>query len=103
MSKEACSKIDPARWNRCIEMLCQPLESLNAVQRPAALVFHYDGRVRNGGHSSHFDSDQAAYGDELIEILRNMGAREQARILNEARLLKREADGLRGYEQESVW
>src|SRR5262245_20578966 len=27
------------RWNACIKLLCRPLDSLDAIQRPAALVF----------------------------------------------------------------
>lgn len=103
MSTGTSQRIDPTRWNACVELLCGPPESLDAVQRPAALVFHYDGGVRNGGHSSHFDSANAAYDDELLQALRNMGAREQARILAEARLLNREAKEADGYEQESLW
>jgi hypothetical protein len=94
---------DAKRWNACVDLLCQPLETLDAVQRLAALAFHYDGDVRNGGHSSHFDTPNATYDDELIQALRNMGAREQARILAEARLLNREASKAKEGEQESIW
>jgi len=85
---ESYKSLDPARWNACIKLLCRPLDSLDAVQRSAALVFHYDGRVQNGGHSSHWDSPDTD-DDELLQALRGIGAHEQARILAEARILKR--------------
>jgi hypothetical protein len=96
-------KRDARRWNACVDLLCQPLETLDAIQRSAALAFHYDGDVRNGGHSSHFDTLNSTYDDELIQALRNMGAREQARILAEARLFNREASKAKEGEQESLW
>jgi hypothetical protein len=93
----------PSRWNAWVELLCCPLENLNAIQRPAALVFDYDGHVQNGGHSSHLDSLNAMYDDELLQALRAMGAHEQARILAEARILKREADEAAEDEQPVLW
>jgi hypothetical protein len=103
MSATSLDKFGRERWSACVDLLCQPLEILDAVQRPAALVFHYDGDIRNGGHSSHFDSMYVAHDVELIQVLRNMGAGEQARILAEARLLNREASAAKGAEQESLW
>ena len=93
---------DPARWNACIKLLCRPLDSLDAVQRLAALAFHYDGRVQNGGHSSHWDSPDTD-DDALLQALRGIGAHEQARILAEARILKRDADEAPGEERDSIW
>lgn len=100
---DASDKIAPERWNMCLELLCRPLHDLDAVQRPAALAFHYAGRVRNGGHSSHFDSQDSSYDDELIHILRTMGAREQARILAEARLLNQKTNEAEDNEREPLW
>jgi hypothetical protein len=88
---EIYKSFDPARWNACLKLLCRPLESSDAIQRPAALVFHYYGRVQNGGHSSHWDSPNTD-DDELLQALRCIGAHGQARILVEARLLKHDAD-----------
>ncbi|HXI54197.1 MAG TPA: hypothetical protein VNH84_21945 [Candidatus Saccharimonadales bacterium] len=88
MTGESHNSFEPARWNACIKLLCRPIDSLDPVQRPAALVFQYDGRVQNGGHSSHWDSPNTDDA-ELLEALRSVGAHEQARILAEARLLKR--------------
>jgi hypothetical protein len=103
MSTGADNKIEPARWNACLKLLCRPLDSLDAVQRPAALVFHYDGYMQNGGHSSFLDSALAAHHDELIQALRSLGAREQARIFAECRLLEREADEADPDEREPIW
>ncbi|HTB85676.1 MAG TPA: hypothetical protein VK742_18665 [Candidatus Sulfotelmatobacter sp.] len=88
MNMENCTSFDPSRWNACIKLLCRPLDTLDAVQRPAALVFHYDGRVQNGGHSSHWNSPDAS-DDELFQALRSIGAHEQAKIFAEGRILKR--------------
>jgi hypothetical protein len=103
MSATPFDKFGKERWNACVDLLCQPLETLDAVQRPAALAFHYDGDVRNGGHSSHFDSMYVAHDVGLIQALRDMGAGEQARILAEARRLNNEANAAKGAEQESLW
>ncbi|MGB8353903.1 MAG: DUF4375 domain-containing protein [Chthoniobacteraceae bacterium] len=97
---------DPERWNACIKLLCRKLEELDTVQRPASLAFHYYGRVMNGGHSSHFDSHKDAHDDELLQALRDIGANEQARILAEARFLKRDINETiedeRDYASESI-
>jgi hypothetical protein len=87
MSTGSYASFDPARWNECIKLLCRPLDGLDSIQRPAALVFHYDGRVRNGGQESHWDSPDAD-DDELLQALGSIGAYEQARVLAEARILK---------------
>ena len=88
MNTERCTSFDPSRWNACIKLLCRSLDTLDDVQRPAALVFHYDGRVQNGGHSSHWDSPDAD-DDELFQALRVIGAHEQAKIFAEVRIIKR--------------
>src|ERR1700677_2239654 len=93
MNSEHHESFDPERWNACIRLLSRPLDELDAIQRPAALIFRYDGRVMNGGHSLHFDAHEAASDNELLQALKGIGAYEQARILAEARFLKRGADG----------
>jgi len=59
--------------------------------------------VQNGGHSAHFDSEQTAHDDALLQALNDMGAREQARILAEARILQCAADEASEDEQDSYW
>ena len=88
MNTESYKSFDPSRWNECIKLLCRPIDTLDAVQRPAALVFHYDGRVQNGGHSSYWDSPDRD-DNELFQALRVIGAHEQAKIFAEARIVKR--------------
>jgi hypothetical protein len=51
-------------------VLARPLEEIDSVQRPAALVFRYYGRVMNGGHSLHFDYHEDGFDDELLQALR---------------------------------
>src|SRR5262245_50719333 len=94
--------MDSERWNACIKLLCRPLGELDAVQRPAALAFHYDGRVQNGGHSSHWDAPNVD-DDELLQSLRDIGANDQARLFAEACILKHEAEGITKVEQDSIW
>ena len=91
MTSESYKRFEAERWNACLKFLCRPLDDLDAIQRPAALVLNYYGRVMNGGHSSHFDGPEAALNEELLEALRLMGAKQHARILAEAIFLKRDA------------
>jgi hypothetical protein len=82
--------MDANHWNACLELLSYPFDGLDPVRRTAAMVFYYDGQVQNGGHSLHFDFK--ADEEELLRALEEMGAHGQARILAEARYLKRGAD-----------
>ena len=85
------TQLDPNHWNACLDVLSRPLDSLNAVQRPAARVFEYYGRVMNGGHSLHFDVHGDSRDEELLRALKALGADRHARILAEAFFLRREA------------
>src|SRR5689334_10414265 len=95
----------PNHWNACLDILSRPLDSLDAVQRPAARVFEYFGRVMNGGHSLHFDVHGDARDDELLSALKTLGADAHARILAEAFFLRREAkrnQSEKDYVSESI-
>lgn len=85
---ENSASFDPSRWNACIKLLGRPLSTLDAIQRPAALVFHYDGHVQNGGHEFHWDFPDVDDA-ELLKALHDTGAHEQAKVFAEARILKR--------------
>ena len=97
VNSERCKSIGPDQWNACLEVLARPIDTLDAVQRPAAHVFEYYGRVVNGGHSLHFD----VHGDSRDEEL---GAHPHARILAEAFFLRREAkrNDEEDYTSESI-
>ncbi len=85
------TQLDPNHWNACLDVLSRPLDSLDAVQRPAARVFEYYGRVMNGGHSLHFDVHGDSRDEELLRALKTLGADGHARILAQAFFLRREA------------
>jgi Domain of unknown function (DUF4375) len=84
VSKKAFRKFQGERWNAMIHLLAlSPLHDLTPVQRTACLAFWYDSEVNNGGHWQYFcnrDDDP----NEVIASLKEIGAKEQARILKEA-------------------
>lgn len=98
MNSNRDQSLPPDRWNACLAVICSPVATLDAIQRPAALVFEYYGRVMNGGHSSHFDARGDAPDPSLLQALRNIGAARHARILAECYFLRREARRSRGEE-----
>jgi hypothetical protein len=91
VNTECYKTIEAEHWNACLEVLSRPLESLDTIQRPAARVFEYYGRVMNGGHSLHFDVHGDSRDEELLRSLKALGADGHARILAETYFLRREA------------
>ena len=72
-------------WNAYVDMLAvSPLESLDAVQRPAALVFAYESEVQNGGHLQYFENRREDRKEEVIESLELLGAGHHAGVLRAA-------------------
>jgi hypothetical protein len=105
VSTECYKSFEASHWNACLKILSHPLDSLDAVQRPAARVFEYYGRVMNGGHSLHFDVHGDSRDEELLQALKSLGAERHARILAEAFFLRGEAKRRRGeedYASESI-
>jgi len=105
VDSESYKSFDPDRWNACLEVLGRPIDALDSIQRPAARVFEYYGRVMNGGHSLHFDVHGDSRDEELLRALKELGADGHARILGEAFFLRREAKCLRSeqdYASESI-
>ena len=99
------TSLDPNHWNAGLDILSRPLDSLDSVQRPAARVFEYYGRVMNGGHSLHFDVHGDSRDEELVRGLKALGADGHARILAEAFFFRREAkrrSGEEDYASESI-
>lgn len=88
----------PDYWNACLDILGRPIDSLNSVQRQAALVFEYYGRVMNGGHSLYFDVHGDVRNENLLGALKELGAPSHARILAEAFFLRYESKNQRGEE-----
>lgn len=105
VSTEFFKSFEAGSWNACLKALSRPLDSLDAVQRPAARVFEYYGRVMNGGHLLHFDVHGDSRDEELLQALKSLGADRHARILAEAFFLRREVKRGRGeedYVSESI-
>ena len=105
VNSECYKSFDPDHWNACLKVLCRPFDTLDSVQRPAALVLDYYGRVMNGGHSLHFDVRGDTRDEELLRALKELGAFGHARILAEAFFLRREARRSRGgddYVSDSI-
>ena len=102
MNSDCLKSFDPQRWNASLEILSRPLDSLDSIQRPAARVFEYYGRVMNGGHSLYFDVHGDSRDEELLQALRELGALGHARILAEVFFLCREAKR-RKSEEDYVW
>jgi len=92
VNSELYKEFEASHWNACLKLLLRPFEELDEVQRPAALVFNYYGRVMNGGHSSHFDGPDASRSDEILSALKLLGAKKHARILAEVIFIKRDAE-----------
>ena len=91
VNSEQNKSFDPDRWNACLEVLGRPIDTLDPIQRAAARVFEYYGRVMNGGHSLHFGVHGDSCDEELLHALKALGADRHARILAEAFFLRREA------------
>jgi hypothetical protein len=105
MNAECYKSFEAGHWNACLKVLSHPLDSLDSVQRPAARVFEYYGRVMNGGHSLHFDVHGDSRDEELLQALKSLGADSHARILSEAFFLRGEAKRRRSeedYVSESI-
>jgi hypothetical protein len=90
MSGESLNSFEAGHWNACLKVLSLPLELLDSVQRPAARVFEYYGRVMNGGHSLYFDVHGDSRDEELLQALKSIGADRHARILAEVFFLRGE-------------
>lgn len=105
MDTECFKSFKTDSWNACLEVLSRPLDSLDSVQRPAARVLEYYGRVENGGHSLHFDVHGDLRDEELLAALKMVGANSHARILAEAFFLRGEAKRFKSeqdYVEESI-
>jgi hypothetical protein len=91
VNSECFKSFAPDHWNACLQLLLRPIETLDPIQRPAARVFEYYGRVMNGGHSLHLDVHGDSRDEELLRALKQLGASQHARILEEVFFLCREA------------
>ena len=72
-------------WNAFVDLLwMERYEDLSTEQRPAQLVFKYDGEVQNGGHLQYFENGRGQHLDETIDALGLLGATCEQRVLREA-------------------
>lgn len=75
-------------WNLFLKVLSSHgYTGLAPEQRPAHLVFLYEGEVQNGGHLQYFENQRCAYLEETISALRLLGAHSYEQILREASTL----------------
>jgi hypothetical protein len=101
VNAECYKSFEADHWNACLKILSRSLDSLDSVQRPAARVFEYYGRVMNGGHSLHFDVHGDSRDEELLQALKSLGADRHARILAQAFFLRGEAKRRRSEEDHA--
>ncbi len=85
VSREAYEKFQGERWNAMISLLSlSELDELTPIQRSAHLAYWYMSEVHNGGHWQYF-CNLAHYDHiEVIDALREVGAKVQAEILSRA-------------------
>jgi hypothetical protein len=72
-------------WNAYVNLLAmEQYEHLSPEQRPAHLVFWYEGEVQNGGHFQYFENRGTKHLPATIEALGLLGATCQQQVLREA-------------------
>ena len=72
-------------WNAFVDLIATTnYRDLNAVQRPAHLVFWYESEVQNGGHLQYFENLGTEHLTETIDALHILGAVGQQQVLQEA-------------------
>ncbi len=80
-------------WNAYVDLLAvSSLETLDSVQRPAALVFAYESEIQNGGHLQYFENRREDRKEEVIESLDRLGAAYHADLLRAASALWQKED-----------
>jgi hypothetical protein len=72
-------------WNAFVNLIAlEPLDELDEIQRPAALVFSYESEVQNGGHLQYFENCGSDLLQKTIDALSKLGARKQRHLLESA-------------------
>lgn len=72
-------------WNAYMDLLAmEQLHDLGPEQRPAHLVFWYEGEVQNGGHLQYFANRGTEHLGATVEALGLLGAGSQRQVLREA-------------------
>lgn len=71
-------------WNAFIGVIVAEDAISDPIQRPAHLVFIYEGDVQNGGHHQYFENGHEIDSEETITSLRLMGADSYSTILQDA-------------------
>jgi len=92
MIKRKLKKIDTEKepylvWNEFIDLLANEDElDLSEIQKNAKRAFVYDSEIQNGGHLQYFENERLTDYSKIIKSLIEIGASEQANILEKASL-----------------
>jgi hypothetical protein len=71
-------------WNAFLDLISDPVETLDPEQRPAHYVIIYDIEMQNGGHLQYFFNRHHKNLKETLSALTLLGAEDQCIILEEA-------------------
>lgn len=74
----------PDNWNTFVQTSYREYEELDLRQRPAHLVFLYEGEVQNGGHMQYFENLGTDRLQETLDALESLGAHCQRAVLQQA-------------------
>ena len=62
-------------WNKFIEELCnKDLSELTDFQKAVVIIYQYDARVHNSGHSGYFEIYSHIEANEIVKSLSTIGA-----------------------------
>jgi hypothetical protein len=90
VSRSAAERNPNLVWNSFVASLASSdFEGLNANQRKAHLVFHYESEVQNGGHLQFFENRPASLIDQTVLALASLGATQHSKVLKAAAVLWR--------------
>jgi hypothetical protein len=85
LNKEAVQATPWVLWNGFVDLIAkEDYRDLDAIQRPAHLVFWYESEVQNGGHLQYFENRGTEHLAETITSLGVLGAIGQQQVLHEA-------------------
>ncbi len=85
LTKDVVSAKPYLVWNAFVDVLATgDYSDLSQEQRPAHLVFWYEGEVQNGGHLQYFENRGTKLLAATVEALGLLGAACQQQVLRDA-------------------
>lgn len=95
ISKKACAEFEGNYWNAFNNHLAMSnTDELSGIIRKAHLVYWYASEVTNGGHDQYFGNQSHFNHQEVQLALKDLGASEHAKILQEAVQINQEQERL---------